>query len=163
MRQKDYNFIFLIAFIILGILVAVQFRSTIDLRNQKQQNVTDSEKLLAQLNMEKSIESELRGEIEIIYTQKEAIEKTIIEEKYDTVLVNEWETIRLKAGLIDVKGPGIEIKLDDAPAKVGGDPNKLIIHDQDIRIILNELKKAGAQAISINGERIGATSEQVCA
>jgi len=41
--------------------------------------------------------------------------------------------------------------------------NILIIHDQDLRIILNELKKGGAQAISINGERIMPMSEQVCA
>ena len=38
-----------------------------------------------------------------------------------------------------------------------------IITRKDDKIILNDLKKAGAQAISINGERIVAISEQVCA
>ena len=38
-----------------------------------------------------------------------------------------------------------------------------IIHDHDIRTILNDLKKAGAQAIAINGERVVPMSEQICA
>ncbi|HHW30541.1 MAG TPA: DUF881 domain-containing protein [Clostridiaceae bacterium] len=163
MRRKEYNFVLFIAFIILGILVAVQFRSTIYFNKQRAQSMLDAEKVLEQLNREKALETDLRGQIEVALAQKEAIEKTFLEETFDWELNKEWEIIRLKAGLVSVKGEGIQITLDDAPAKVGGDPYRLIIHDQDIRIILNELKNAGAQAISINGERIVTTSEQVCA
>lgn len=163
MHRREYNFILFIAFILLGILVAVQFRSTIYLNNQRAQSILDAERVLDQLNREKALENDLRGQIEVALSQKEAIEKTFLEETFDRELNKEWEKIRLKAGLVSVKGQGIEITLDDAPAKIGGDPGKLIIHDQDIRIILNELKNAGAQAISINGERIVNTSEQVCA
>lgn len=163
MRRKEYNLVLFVAFIILGMLVAVQFRSTIYLNRQRAQNTLDAERVLEQLNREKAVEADLRGQIEIALSQKEAIEKTFLEENFDRELNREWEMIRLKAGLVSVKGEGIQITLDDAPAKVGGDPYRLIIHDQDIRIILNELKSAGAQAISINGERIVTTSEQVCA
>lgn len=163
MQKKEYNFIVLITFLLLGLLIAVQFRSTLYINNQKSQNMMDAEKLVGRLNREKATESELRRKIEIALAQKEDIEKLFLEEKEDTVLAFERESVRLKAGLADVKGPGIEIKLDDAPAKMGGDPRKLIIHDQDIKIIINELKSAGAQAISINGERISAISEQICA
>src|SRR5690606_23984647 len=38
-----------------------------------------------------------------------------------------------------------------------------IIHDADITGILNELRSNGAEAISINGERILGTSKLVCA
>ena len=41
-------------------------------------------------------------------------------------------------------------------------PSWFIIHDYDIRTILNELKTAGAQAIAINGERVVPMSEQIC-
>ncbi|MDD3893830.1 MAG: DUF881 domain-containing protein, partial [Syntrophomonadaceae bacterium] len=38
-----------------------------------------------------------------------------------------------------------------------------LIHDQDLLIIVNELKASGAEAISVNGERIAAMSEIRCA
>ena len=42
------------------------------------------------------------------------------------------------------------------------DPNWLIVHDIDLMKIVNELKNAGAEAISINGQRIVTTSAIEC-
>lgn len=69
-------------------------------------------------------------------------------------------------GLSEVKGKGIIIKVDDnqniSANAWFGDPNWLIVHDIDIINIVNELKNAGAEAISINGQRIVATSAIEC-
>ena len=40
--------------------------------------------------------------------------------------------------------------------------NIYILHDSDILLVVNELKDAGAEAISINGERLTALSEIRC-
>jgi len=163
MYRSDSRVIFFLTFILLGIVLAVQFRSTLYTNTQRDSSALNAEMLISQLDEGSRTEISLRAEIEKYMTSNENYIKAYIENRNDDILRMEWEIIRLKAGLTDVKGPGIIIKLDDALARQSNNTQFLIIHDQDVRIILNELKKAGSQAISINGERIISTSEQVCA
>ena len=64
-----------------------------------------------------------------------------------------------------LEGEGIIIKLDDSllEKKSGEDQNLYVVHDDDILRVINELKAAGAEALSINGQRLTATSEIRCA
>jgi len=71
-------------------------------------------------------------------------------------------TNKIIAGLVDVEGSGIEIRLDDAQVTSEGNYNFFIVHDIFLTEIINDLRFAGAQAISINGERIIPMSEQLC-
>ena len=69
-------------------------------------------------------------------------------------------------GLSEVTGYGLVITVDDNN-KMSlndwyGDPNSLIVHDIDLMNIVNELKNAGAEAISINNQRIVTTSAIEC-
>ncbi len=59
-------------------------------------------------------------------------------------------------GLTSLEGPGIEMIVTDDPNEVGPLENiyNHVIHDADLRVLVNELKNAGAEAISINGQRI---------
>jgi len=70
------------------------------------------------------------------------------------------------AGLTDVKGPGIVVTLNDSKKPMPPMPAGLappnIIHDTDIASVVNELKAAGAEAISVNGQRIVAVSPVRC-
>ena len=120
--------------------------------------------LKQQLVKEQAEADALRNAIdENVADQNEIINEYVLEQKDDN-LARDWEKVRLTTGLVGVKGPGITIKLDDAPARQPDTPlSWLIIHDQDIKVILNDLKKAGAQAIAVNGERVVPMSEQVCA
>lgn len=86
------------------------------------------------------------------------------------LLNNEIEDLKILAGLEEVKGPGITVTLDDTRAinKIAADagfydPNVYVIHDSDILMVINELKAAGAEAISVNGQRITAATEVRCA
>lgn len=71
-------------------------------------------------------------------------------------------------GLTEVSGSGIIIKLDDnqtvTAESIGIYDNisRYLIHDEDLRTIVNELKNAGAEAISINGQRIVSTTAITC-
>ncbi len=71
------------------------------------------------------------------------------------------------AGLTDVSGNGIIVTISDGAKQMSGnyanDSDYGIVHDSYILTILNELRSAGAEAISINDERILATSEIRCA
>ena len=76
----------------------------------------------------------------------------------------EREEVKELSGYSTVTGPGITITMRDSERELkdGQNPNDLIIHDIDILRVLNDLKKAGARAISINGERVLATSKIKC-
>lgn len=75
----------------------------------------------------------------------------------------ELEQMEITAGLTDVEGPGVTVVLEDSTqANVTGDEADYLIHDNDILSVINELRSAGAEAISLNGERILATSEVRC-
>ncbi len=68
------------------------------------------------------------------------------------------------AGLTDVTGPGVIVVMRDNPEKreyflVSEDD---IVHYSDLLFVANELWAAGAEAVSINGERIIARSEIRC-
>ena len=77
--------------------------------------------------------------------------------------LNRAETI---AGLTDVTGSGIIVTLKDGGSQSADtilyDDGYGIVHDSYILTILNELRASGAEAISINDERILATSEIRC-
>jgi len=164
MQRSDKKFIFFVVFLILGIVLAVQFRSTLYAKRIKSQSELDLEELIAQIEEETKTSNMLKAQIDEVKTYNDILIKEYLADQNDNKFRAEWERIRLLAGLTDVKGPGIVIKLDDAtPGKTEVALNALLVHDQDIKVILNELKSAGAQAISINGERITAVSEQVCA
>lgn len=79
-------------------------------------------------------------------------------------MASELERYKILAGLTDVTGEGITIVLNDSPAEVdyANDVSSYILHDSDLRSIINELKSADAEAISINGERMIFTSEIRC-
>jgi uncharacterized protein YlxW (UPF0749 family) len=71
------------------------------------------------------------------------------------------------AGLTPVAGPGLVVTLNDSKK---GDPNapaiiqnSFLIHDTDINQVINELRAAGAEALSINDQRIVAMSPVRCA
>lgn len=66
------------------------------------------------------------------------------------------------AGLTEVTGSGIVVTLSDS--LVAGDEytSGSLVHDTTILSIVNQLKLAGATAISVNDERILAMSEFIC-
>ena len=85
------------------------------------------------------------------------------------LLNDEIEDLKILAGQVPVKGSGIIVTLDDTRAidKIAADagyydPNVYVIHDSDILLIINELKAAGAEAISVNGQRINTLTEVRC-
>lgn len=71
-------------------------------------------------------------------------------------LANEINQYKLLAGYTDLYGEGVIVIIDDAQRGIleEENPANLMVHDLDIRILVNELKNAGAEAISINGQRL---------
>lgn len=67
-------------------------------------------------------------------------------------------------GLTEVTGPGVIVTLSDSKKDSNSvlNPNSLLVHDADVLSVINELKNAGAEAISINEQRLIPTSSISC-
>lgn len=74
----------------------------------------------------------------------------------------------LLIGMVEVTGPGIEITLTDnntgltAEGKELLDLSTQIVHREDLLEVINALNNAGAEAISINGQRVVQTTAITC-
>lgn len=85
------------------------------------------------------------------------------------VMKTELNRAEMTAGLTDVEGSGISVVLKDGSVSNNAnngiiyDEGYGIVHDSYVLMFLNELRAAGAEALSINDERILATSEIRCA
>ena len=85
----------------------------------------------------------------------------------DTALKDKEEEITAGnkiIGLTEVTGPGVIVTLGDSKKDASSslDPSMLLVHDTDVLSVINELKNAGAEAISINDKRITPTTGIIC-
>src|SRR6185437_9262702 len=75
---------------------------------------------------------------------------------------------RAAAGLTALRGPGLTVRLDDAPRRADGGrpagarPDDLVVHQQDVQAVVNALWAGGAEAMSIMGIRVISTSAVRC-
>lgn len=74
---------------------------------------------------------------------------------------SELEQSSILAGLTDVKGEGVVVTLEDSTDTTLSQEAGLV-HDTDLISVVSELKAAGAEAISINGQRVIATTAIRC-
>ena len=73
-------------------------------------------------------------------------ETTLKKEEYTELLEQELESANILLGKTDVKGEGVIVTLENN--------NETNIIAEDLIVLVNELKDAGAEAISINEQRI---------
>jgi uncharacterized protein YlxW (UPF0749 family) len=76
------------------------------------------------------------------------------------------------AGLDAVSGPGMTVTLDDAPPAARSrppapglpvpTPDDLVVHQQDIQAVVNALWAGGAEAMTLMGQRVIATTAVRC-
>lgn len=168
---KSWPFYITIICVISGIFIAWQLRHNAEVKAARVQNPkADLVETIESLENETSqLEDELkkvREEINALQGQQTGGKNQISQQKKEL----EWQ--RALAGLVPVYGPGIIITLDDnkkgdQAAKKNQvpeyNPENYIIHDKDILYLVSELKHAGAEAISVNGQRIVTNSNIRCA
>ena len=161
--KTKQTLIILIAFM-LGIFIAIYLKST------------DSDNVYISLEEKRSLENDINNkkmEISSLKKRKEEYEKRL--KAYEDVVKNknksigelmneELDYLKVISGYSSIIGSGVIITIKDSERELssGETPNDLLVHDIDILRILNDLKKAGAKGITINGERVIPTSEIKC-
>ncbi len=158
---KDKYVILFLAFMLLGASITVQTRSTVSVQRQAAE-ILNTDKLKSQLDEKVKIGEQYKTQIEKLENDKAAFLAAPVN-NINIADKNELDYLKLICGLTDVTGDGVVITLNDAEMPESEVAMDYIIHDSDIYNVVNQLKVAGALAISINNERIIATSEQTCA
>ena len=101
------------------------------------------------------------------YKELEKAEQTLEQERENSTqnddnLKETEESITI--GLTEVNGPGVTVTLTDSKKDISSslNPSDLVVHDLDVLSVINELKNAGAEAISINDQRLTPNSGIIC-
>ena len=114
-----------------------------------------------------------QGKYESLYKKLEDKEKELervrlkAAAKNETDIANETEIKNNQKilGLTEISGPGYIISLDEKKDIKIDDVlniNGYIVHEEDLLYIVNELFNAGADAVSINNQRIVSTTSILC-
>ncbi len=78
----------------------------------------------------------------------------------------EIEVMQDPAGLTPRSGPAVTVTLTDSPLEVAeeysGDPNDLVVHQQDIQAVVNAMWRGGAKAVTVQGQRLVSTTGIKC-
>ncbi|MDX9917629.1 MAG: DUF881 domain-containing protein [Gudongella sp.] len=149
--------------LIIGVLIASQMKLKVDLITP-----VTIQSIVAQKNELSSLRNQI-DELEKNIEQKERELELL--ESIDRGEANIYDIIRedlsknkASSGYTGLKGPGVKIVMFDNIdlEELSFGFNDDIIHDVDIMNIINDLKVAGAEAISINDERVMSYSEIKC-
>lgn len=156
MRNIKYQIAIALVCVVLGLMVSIQFRTVKqgigpvseyrarELASQLKKIREENAKLQ---NVKKDYESKIK-EYENSASQGSLSAK---------ILKDELDQARILAGTEDVEGPGVVVIVDDL--KFSEKVNYPLISYSMLLELLNELNAAGAEAVSINGQRIISTSE----
>lgn len=115
----------------------------------------------------------LQGTYESLYSQLEDKQKQLEETRAQAANKSDGDTQNEEAikdnqkllGLTDISGQGIIIHLDENREVDSSEVlniSEYLVHEEDLLYIINELFNSGADAISINDQRIVSTTSIVC-
>ena len=163
MKNNNPKIILTLFSVIIGIFIATQMK--LNVQSYAPVTISSIQTMKNEIN---SINEEIKSLEKVIKNKEEELETLINIAKGDDNIINilseDINKNKINSGKSKVKGQGIIITMYDNPAErmPGFDINDDVIHDLDILTIVNDLKIAGAEAISINGERVISTSEIKC-
>jgi uncharacterized protein YlxW (UPF0749 family) len=152
---------FCTGFLIANSIETTKLTRTAQQNNQQLQQETQlNERILAEKEQNRHLEVQLLD----LQRQVSKVEEAMAQRKSEAAeILAELEAARMMAGVVPVEGPGIVVTLqDNQNASNSPDVTNYIVHEQDVRLVVNELRAAGAEAISINGQRLVSNSAIRC-
>ena len=159
MRRRGSQAALTIIFALFGFMLATQFRARPPIAGNLQ--LQRAEELSVLLKVAEQERDTLRAEVEAL---RGKVTEMLAGEDQVKVLQEELAKARVLAGLTAVKGPGVVAEMSDSQKArpKGQDADAFLIHYDDVLKLVNELFASGAEAASVNGQRVVATTEIRC-
>ncbi|HLW47167.1 MAG TPA: DUF881 domain-containing protein [bacterium] len=142
----------------LGFLVIVQVRASRGLSGQEDVPTRNVYALATMLREERAARRSLEAQVEDLTQRLAVFERATAQHRSATeAMTRDLENLRVAAGLIPLTGPGVTVIVDAAQSPVVGHAPPAVQY-VDLASIVNELWAAGAEAVSISGVRVAATT-----
>ncbi|WP_273125626.1 DUF881 domain-containing protein [Metabacillus sp. HB246100] len=165
--MKGSYVILSLIFLVLGFLISYSFQLTKEKAKGETLSPEQWDKeyqIRSQLITKEEINRDLQKELFEKQERVEEIEASLKEEKqvyYN--LVEDVEKYRMYVGDVAVEGKGVQVTLEDASYVPDGENvNNYIVHESQIFSVINELYISGADAVSVNGQRLSRHSYIYC-
>ena len=164
MSNKRAQIAIAVVLFVTSFVIVLQFKSVLKNNTYDIGEMQRAEELQKELIKEKELNVDLNRQLlqanSALESYREDAERN---DSGSKAMAEELKNAMTLAGLTDVEGEGVVVVLKDSTETVsGGGSSSYIIHDRDLRDIVNELVASGAEAISINGERISGKSAIRC-
>ncbi|KGG80571.1 division initiation protein [Caloranaerobacter azorensis H53214] len=164
MKELKSKIAFVLVCVILGIIIAIQFKTVNETVGSGILPTKSAQQLTLELKKLKDEKEKLLEELNSLESKVKQYEKNAAEENvYIKNLMKELQRYRMFGGYEPVKGPGIIVVVNDPPIEVQfGDDTSIIVNNYDFLLeIVSNLNAAGAEAISINEQRYTGFTEIV--
>ena len=133
----------------LGILISIQVKSLPERATNPVAPYVSLKETKEELYEE---QAQLKREIESLHKDIELAQAASEDSVLSPAEKVDLQDKKAKAGLAKLNGPGVIIVLNDSKSNIVSD--ETIVHASDLRDIVNLLWNAGAEAITINGQRV---------
>jgi uncharacterized protein YlxW (UPF0749 family) len=133
-------------FAVLVVTAAVQTsRNSVSNERERRELVGQVDQARSQVNGDRARLLSLQREVRRLQT-RQLSNDTSAQGILDNITL-----LGVRAGTIPVRGPGVRVVADDAP---GAESARNEVLDSDLQKLVNGLWEAGAEAISLNGQRL---------
>jgi len=162
--HPDRSALTLTVLVLLGVLLAA---AALQARGQTTSRVAERDLLVAEITRQDDAAARLQQRNVALQARIEVERARQHNQPALGGLADQVGELALVTGALSVVGPGVRVDVDDAAAltpKAGGDPRARSaaddgrVLDQDLQSVVNGLWAAGAEAVSINGQRLTALS-----
>ncbi|MDQ6641101.1 MAG: DUF881 domain-containing protein [Actinomycetota bacterium] len=148
-RRRGAGVAGLLALVLFGLLVYTAASQTT--RNAVTEE-KDRQQLIDQIHARRSSLATRQGEVTLLRSGNNRLQTSYLKSTLaGSRLFTSVQRLSALTGASTVRGPGVRVVVDDAP-NATADRNRVL--DSDLQKLVNALWESGAEAISINGQRI---------
>lgn len=133
-------------------LTMVAVWAALDLQDARSEGVSPTQELRDQVTARIEIQDALALDVSEKHETLASLQESIL--PLDEQEMEYSDQLRMATGALAVSGPGITISLDDSGAVLEEER----VTDFDLQVVVNALWAAGAEAISINEQRLSAST-----
>lgn len=144
---------FVLAGLLIGLLVAAQFQSSVASNSFLVDEINAQKDLMASFDTDRAA---LKNQIANLRQQIED-NRLKVAAAADQAKLEILDQLKEKLGLSKTRGPGLRITLADG-TPIKGNANGNLIHAADLRDLVNLLRTARVDGLSINGQRLTPSS-----
>ena len=120
------------------------------------ENAVSRESLVQQINARKAELADRRTQAAALTREVSTLDNVLLQTTAaGRMMQGKLDRLSVATGAVAVQGPGVKVTVDDAPNATS--PQERVL-DQDLQKLVNGLWQVGAEAVSINGQRLTSLS-----